>query len=93
MSASRIPLCFVSDGCTGVEGAVDSLLVADIRIYATAPSREEREENPAQELAKHTIAVEALGVYCSALSGLWPWTASGLIMTPEVAFNSGLAQL
>lgn len=93
MSASHVPLCFVSDGRTGVKGAVNGFFLADIRINATAPSREDREEDPAQELAKHTIAVEALGVYCSALSGMWPWTASGLIMTPEVAFESGLAQL
>lgn len=39
------------------------------------------------------MAITALGSYCSALMGLWPWTASGLIMTRETAFDSGLAQL
>lgn len=73
---------------------VGLLFEADGRINDAIPSREDGEERtPAQSEAKHTASIEALGTYCSALMGLWPWTASGLIMTPEVAFNSGLAQL
>lgn len=39
------------------------------------------------------LAGQAIGKFCAALLTLWPWTASGLIMTPEVAFSSGLAHL
>lgn len=41
----------------------------------------------------HALAGVALGKYCSAFLALWPWTASGLIMTAAVAFGSGLAQM
>lgn len=39
------------------------------------------------------LAGAAVGKYCSALLALWPWTASGLIMSPEAAFSSGIAEL
>lgn len=39
------------------------------------------------------LAGAAVGKYCSALLALWPWTASGLIMSPEVAFSSGIAEM
>lgn len=51
------------------------------------------EKTAAQKLASHKTTIQALGDYCSALLGLWPWTASGLIMSPQVAFESGIAQL
>lgn len=41
----------------------------------------------------NAVAGAAVGKYCSALLALWPWTASGLIMTPEVAFGSGIAEM
>lgn len=34
-----------------------------------------------------------IGKFCGALFALWPWTASGLIMTSEVAFGTGIAQM
>lgn len=34
-----------------------------------------------------------IGKLCGALFSLWPWTASGLVMSPETAFGSGIAQL
>lgn len=41
----------------------------------------------------NNLAGAAVGKYCSALLALWPLTASGLIMSPEVAFGSGIAEL
>lgn len=68
-------------------------MLANISTFNAVPTREHGEETPAQAEARHTGAIEALGSYCSALLGLWPWTASGLIMSPETAFESGIAQL
>lgn len=39
------------------------------------------------------LAGAAAGKYCSALFALWPWTASGLVMSADVAYSSGIAQV
>lgn len=39
------------------------------------------------------LAGAAAGKYCAALFALWPWTASGLVMSADVAFSSGIAQM
>lgn len=39
------------------------------------------------------LAGAAVGKYCAALLALWPWSASGLIMSPELAFSSGIAEM
>lgn len=62
-------------------------------MYKAIPDKGDGEETAAHKEARYTATIETLGTYCSALLGLWPWTASGLIMSAETAFDSGLAQL
>ena len=39
------------------------------------------------------LAGAAAGKFCGALFALWPWTASGLVMSDGLAFGSGIAQV